>query len=273
MAKPSTPKSLLPSSPPPSQHPLKLVTWNVNGLRSVLDKTLPDFIQTHQPDVLCLQETKVQPETICDHLCFQGYQPYFYPAEQKGYSGTAIFTKVAPQRVSRGIGHPEHDQEGRVLTAEFPGFTIVNVYTPNSQRELARLDYRLQWDTLFREYLGACAAQQPVLFCGDLNVAHQEIDLANPKSNRRNAGFTDEERQGLTATLESGFVDAFRHFHPDRTGAYSWWTYRMNARAKNVGWRLDYWCCSPSLLPRVRRVEILAEIGGSDHCPVLLELV
>ncbi len=251
---------------------LHLVTWNVNGLRSVLDKSLPEFLETHQPDILCLQETKVQPETVSDHLCFAGYQAHYYPAEQKGYSGTAIFTKSPAQAVRKGIGLPEHDAEGRVLTAEFADFSVVNVYTPNSQRELARLDYRLAWDAAFREYLNQCAAKKPVLFCGDLNVAHQEIDLANPKSNRRNAGFTDEERNSLTATLEAGFVDTFRHMHPEARGAYTWWTYRMNARAKNVGWRLDYWCCSPQLLPRVKEVRILAEVTGSDHCPVSLWL-
>jgi exodeoxyribonuclease III len=260
---------------PKNSRSLKLVTWNVNGLRSVLDKTLPAFIEEYQPDVLCLQETKVQPDTVSDQLCFGPYDLHFYPAETKGYSGTAIFVRkgtVPLQSVSQGIGLPEHDTEGRVLTAVFPGFTVVNVYTPNSQRELARLDYRLQWDNAFRQYLLSQAAKQPVLFCGDLNVAHQEIDLANPKSNRRNAGFTDEERQSLTQTLAVGFTDIFRHRNPTLTAAYTWWTYRMNARAKNVGWRLDYWCGSPQLLEKVQDIQILSHIHGSDHCPVLLEL-
>lgn len=251
---------------------LKLITWNVNGLRSVLDKGLPEFIEQHQPDILCLQETKVQPETVSDHLCFAGYHAHFYPAEQKGYSGTAILTKTAPKAVTRGIAMPAHDTEGRVITAEYEGFTVITVYTPNSQRELARLAYRMEWDEAFRQHLQRCTVKQPVLFCGDLNVAHAEIDLANPKSNRRNAGFTEEERESLTKTLNAGFVDVFRQKNPDKKAAYTWWTYRMNARQKNIGWRLDYWCCSPNLLANVMNIEILDQVHGSDHCPVLLEM-
>jgi len=249
---------------------MKLVTWNVNGLRACMDKGFADFVAETDPDVICLQETKVLPEQIdLGHLSH--YQVFFNPAEKKGYSGTMILSKVAPRAVVNGIGHPEHDQEGRVQTAEYAEVFVVNVYTPNSQRELLRLDYRQRWDVAFRKHLQALAQRKPVLFCGDLNVSHQEIDLANPRSNRMNAGFSDEERAGFSSLLEAGFVDVFREFDP-APGRYTWWTYRGDARAKNVGWRLDYWGASTAVRPHLMSCVIRPEILGSDHCPVVLEV-
>ena len=248
---------------------MKLVTWNVNGLRASMDKGFADLVRTRQPDILCLQETKVLPEQI-DLSAFSDYQIFFNPAEKKGYSGTMILTKVPPLSVTTGMNLPEHDREGRVQTAEFADLFLVNCYTPNSQRELARLAYRQRWDAHFRDYLLALATKKPVLFCGDLNVAHQEIDLANPRSNRFNPGFSDEERAGFTTLLEAGFLDIFRTFDP-APERYTWWSYRSDARARNIGWRIDYWASSPSLQPHLKDCHILPHILGSDHCPVWLE--
>ena len=248
---------------------MKLVTWNVNGLRASMDKGFADLVHSRQPDILCLQETKVLPEQI-DLSPFSDYQIFFNPAEKKGYSGTMLLTKVPPLSVTTGIGTPEHDQEGRVQTAEFSHLFLVNCYTPNSQRELARLPYRQQWDAHFRQYLLHLASKKPVLFCGDLNVSHQEIDLANPRSNRFNPGFSQEERDGFSSLLDAGFLDVFRAFDPS-PGRYTWWTYRGDARAKNIGWRLDYWGATPSLRPHLTDCHILPHILGSDHCPVWLE--
>ncbi|GAA5482244.1 exodeoxyribonuclease III [Haloferula sargassicola] len=252
---------------------MKLVSWNVNGIRSCLGKTLPDFISSHQPDLLCLQETKARPEQVELPLEFAGYHAHWNAAVKPGYSGVAVFSRREPIRVTQGMGLDEHDREGRVLTLEFDDFQLVNVYTPNAQNELRRLPYRMEWDIAFRGYLKSLEAQgKPVIFCGDLNVAHQEIDLARPKANRFSAGFSDEERAGFSALLEAGFTDTFRHFHPDRTEAYSWWSFRGGARGRNVGWRIDYFGVSEALKPRLKNAAILPEITGSDHCPVTLEL-
>ena len=248
---------------------MKLVTWNVNGLRAAMDKGFRDFVAEVQPDILCLQETKVLPEQI-DLTHLDGYVAAFNPAEKKGYSGTLVLTKVKPKGIQPGLGIAEHDREGRVQTVEFEGCYVVNCYTPNSQRELARLPYRQQWDVIFREHLAGLATKKPVLFCGDLNVSHKEIDLANPRSNRMNAGFTDQEREGFSKLLEAGFVDVFREFDPS-PGRYTWWTYRGDARERNIGWRLDYWGASTALRPHLVNCTILPHIMGSDHCPVLLE--
>ncbi len=249
---------------------MKLVTWNVNGLRACMDKGFADFVAEVDPDVICLQETKVLPEQI--DLChLPHYDIHFNPAEKKGYSGTMVLSKIKPISVEIGIGAMEHDQEGRVQTVEYADHFVVNVYTPNSQRELLRLSYRQRWDAAFRQHLVTLAQRKPVLFCGDLNVSHQEIDLANPRSNRMNAGFTDEERAGFTALLEAGFVDAFREFDKS-PGRYTWWTYRGDARAKNVGWRLDYWGVSSLLKPKLKACHLRPDVLGSDHCPVILEL-
>jgi exodeoxyribonuclease III len=249
---------------------MKLVTWNVNGLRACMDKGFADFVAELDPDVICLQETKVLPEQIdLGHLAH--YAIFQNPAEKKGYSGTMVLSKIPPRHVQHGIGQPEHDQEGRVQTVEYADVFVVNVYTPNSQRELLRLEYRQRWDIAFRQHVQALAKRKPVLFCGDFNVAHHEIDLANPRSNRRNAGFTDEERAGFTELLAAGFVDTFRVFDSS-PAKYTWWTYRGDARAKNVGWRLDYWGASASLAPHLKGCVIRPEVMGSDHCPVVLEL-
>jgi exodeoxyribonuclease-3 len=249
---------------------MKLVTWNVNGLRACMDKGFADFVAEVDPDVICLQETKVLPEQIdLSHL--PHYDIHFNPAEKKGYSGTMVLSKIKPISVEIGIGAMEHDQEGRVQTVEYADAYVVNVYTPNSQRELLRLDYRQRWDAAFRQHLVTLAKRKPVLFCGDLNVSHKEIDLANPRSNRMNAGFTDEERAGFTSLLEAGFVDVFRMFDPS-PGRYTWWTYRGDARAKNVGWRLDYWGASVGMSPHLQSCTIRPDVLGSDHCPVILEL-
>ena len=249
---------------------MKLVSWNVNGLRACMSKGFPEFLRAADPDILCLQETKMQREQA--DFTLEGYEEYWNSAEKKGYSGTAVFTKERPLSVSYGIGLPEHDSEGRVITAEYPEFYLVNVYTPNSQQELARLSYRMEWEDAFRGYLKALDAKKPVVVCGDMNVAHEEIDLKNPKTNRKNAGFTDEERQKMTELLASGFTDTFRMLYPDLEGVYSWWSYRFRAREKNAGWRIDYFLVSDRLKDRVADSRIDTGVFGSDHCPVELIL-
>lgn len=249
---------------------MKLLSWNVNGLRAVLRKNFLEYLETEKPDMLCLQETKCRPEDV-DQLWPQGYETHWNSAEKKGYSGTAIFTRQRPLSIHRGIGKPEHDSEGRVLTLEFEDFHLVNVYVPNSQRELTRLPYRMRWDKDFLSYLKSLEKTKPVVFCGDLNVAHQEIDLANPKSNMKNHGFTPEERAGFTRTIEAGFVDTFREFETGG-GHYTWWSQMNNARARNIGWRLDYFLVSKSLRPHLKKAFIQPHVTGSDHCPVGIEL-
>ena len=245
---------------------MKFISWNVNGLRACVGKGFLDFFKEANADIFCLQETKLQAGQI--DLELPGYHQYWNYAEKKGYSGTAIFAKEEALRVTCGIGMEEHDHEGRVLTLEYPDFYFVTVYTPNSQNELARLDYRMKWEDDFLSYLKKLEETKPVIFCGDLNVAHKEIDLKNPKSNRKNAGFTDEERGKFTALVEAGFIDTFRHFYPDLEGVYSWWSYRFSARAKNAGWRIDYFLTSASLKDRLEDAMIYSEVMGSDHCPV-----
>ena len=248
---------------------MKLISWNVNGYRACLTKGFSDFVQSEQPDIICLQETKMQPEQAGSEP--EGYEKFFYSAQKKGYSGTALFSKVCPLSVNYGIGDEKHDTEGRVITAEFENFYLVNVYTPNSQRELARLDYRMEWEDAFRKYVEELDKIKPVVICGDLNVAHKEIDLKNPKTNLRNAGFTEEERSKLTELLNAGFIDSFRYFYPDKTGVYSWWSYRFKARENNAGWRIDYFLVSEKLRDKIQSADILTNVLGSDHCPVLLE--
>lgn len=249
---------------------MKLISWNVNGLRACLNKGFMDFFQQEQADIFCLQETKLQEEQIPFQL--EGYHAYWNFAQKKGYSGTAVFAKKEPLSVSYGIGQEEHDQEGRVITLEFDTFYLVTVYTPNSQRDLARLDYRMIWEAEFLGYLKNLEKSKPVILCGDLNVAHTEIDLKNPKTNRKNAGFTDEERAKFSELLKNGFIDTFRHFNPDKKEAYTWWSYMFNARANNAGWRIDYFCVSESLKNELRDAMIYDQIMGSDHCPVGLEI-
>ena len=249
---------------------MKLISWNVNGIRACVQKGFLDFFKEVDADIFCIQESKMQAGQL--DLELEGYHQYWNYAEKKGYSGTAIFTKKEPLSVQYGIGIEEHDHEGRVITLEFDDFYMVTVYTPNSQDELKRLEYRMRWETDFLAYLKKLEETKPVIFCGDLNVAHKEIDLKNPKTNRRNPGFTDEERGKFTEVLESGFVDTFRHFYPDMENIYSWWSYRFSARAKNTGWRIDYFCVSESLKDRLEDAKILTEILGSDHCPVELDL-
>ena len=249
---------------------MKLISWNVNGLRACAGKNFMEDFQKLDADIFCLQETKLQEGQISLEL--PGYHQYWNYAEKKGYSGTAIFTKQEPLSVSYGIGIEEHDHEGRVITLEYPDFYMITVYTPNSQDGLARLDYRMKWEDNFLAYIQSLDAKKPVIYCGDLNVAHQEIDLKNPKTNRKNAGFTDEERAKMTHVLESGFVDTFRYFYPDATGIYSWWSYRFKAREKNAGWRIDYFIVSERLKDRLADAKIHTEIYGSDHCPVELLL-
>jgi exodeoxyribonuclease-3 len=252
---------------------MKLVSWNVNGIRATLGKGLPEFVAAERPEILCLQETKAREDQVALPLEFAGYRSYWNSAEKPGYSGVAVFTREEPLAVKHGMGLSDHDREGRVLTLEYADFHLVNVYTPNAQDELRRLPYRMEWDEAFRQYLvGLEASGKPVVFCGDLNVAHQEIDLARPRENRRSAGFSDEERAGFTRLLESGFHDTFRHFHPDRAGAYSWWSFRGGARTRNVGWRIDYFGVSTGLLGRTKEAAILSGVTGSDHCPVTLTL-
>lgn len=249
---------------------MKLVSWNVNGYRAVLNKGFKEFFDSIDADIFCLQETKMQ-EGQAD-MNFEGYNVYLNCAEKKGYSGTAIFSKKKPVSVNYGIGIKEHDLEGRVITLEFEKFYMVNVYTPNSKRGLERLDYRMIWEDEFRNYLKKLEKNKPVIVCGDMNVAHEEIDLKNPKTNHHNAGFTDEERQKMTCLLNSGFIDTFRYLYPDKTDAYSWWSYMGHAREKNVGWRIDYFLVSDSLKNKIEEAEILDQVLGSDHCPVTLKI-
>ena len=246
----------------------KLISWNVNGIRACVGKGFLEYMKQADADIFCIQESKLQAGQI--ELDLEGYHQYWNYAVKKGYSGTAMFTKEEPISVSYGLGIEEHDQDGRVITAEFPDYYVVTCYTPNSQNELARLPYRMEWEDAFLSYLKKLEETKPVIFCGDLNVAHQEIDLKNPKTNRKNAGFTDEERGKFTRLLESGFIDTFRYFYPERTEIYSWWSYRFSARAKNAGWRIDYFCVSESLKDRLVSADIHTEIEGSDHCPVEL---
>lgn len=249
---------------------MKLISWNVNGLRACMNKGFQDFLSVSEADIFCVQETKMQKDQA--EFDFPGYEEYWNSAEKKGYSGTAIFTKIKPLSVSYDMGIAEHDQEGRIITAEFDGFYLVNVYTPNSQRELARLDYRMQWEDAFRAYVKQLDEKKPVIICGDLNVAHKEIDLKNFKTNRKNAGFTDEERTKMTELLEAGFIDSFRHLYPDKDGVYTWWSYMFKAREKNAGWRIDYFVVSNRLADRISDSLIYTDIMGSDHCPVGLIL-
>jgi len=249
---------------------MKFVSWNVNGLRACLNKGFLDFCAFADADFICLQETKMRPEQA--EFDLPGYHRFWHSADKAGYSGTAIFTKHEPLHVTYDFGDDQHRHEGRIITAEYPDFYLVCCYTPNSQDELKRLDYRMVWETDIRDYLMELDAEKPVIYCGDLNVAHQEIDIKNPKANRRSAGFTDEERAKMTALLESGFTDTFRHLHPDDTGRYSWWSYRFNARKNNAGWRIDYFLVSDRLKERIRTADIWSEVMGSDHCPVVLEL-
>ena len=249
---------------------MKFVSWNVNGLRACVGKNFMEDFARLDADFFCLQETNLQAGQI--DLDLPGYHQYWKYAEKKGYSGTAIFAKEPACSVSYGIGIPEHDNEGRVITLEYDGFFLVTCYTPNSQRELTRLAYRMEWENAFLQYLKNLDEQKPVILCGDLNVAHQPIDLKNPSSNRHNAGFTDEERNAFTRLLENGFTDSFRHLYPDVTGAYSWWSYMFNARAKNAGWRIDYFVVSSRLADQIHEAAIHADVMGSDHCPVELQL-
>lgn len=247
---------------------MKFISWNVNGLRACMQKGFMDFFNEIDADIFCLQETKMQQGQL--ELDLPGYHQYWNSAEKKGYSGTAMFTKKEPIEVTYGIGVEEHDHEGRVITAEFEDYYVVTVYTPNSQRELTRLDYRMKWEEAFLAYLNGLKGKKPVIFCGDLNVAHQEIDLKNPKTNHHNAGFTDEERNCFTKVLENGYIDTFRHFYPDVTGVYSWWSYMFQSRLKNAGWRIDYFVVSDDLKEQLVDAKIHTQIMGSDHCPVEL---
>ena len=249
---------------------MKFISWNVNGLRAVVGKGFAEAFASLDADFFCLQETKMQAGQL--DLSFDGYRSYWNYADKKGYSGTAIFSRHEPLSVTYGMGIDEHDHEGRVITLEMPEFYLVTCYTPNSQDELRRLDYRMQWEDAFRAYLLSLDAKKPVIVCGDLNVAHQEIDLKNPKTNRRNAGFTDEERAKMTTLLDAGFTDTFRHFYPDKTDIYSWWSYRFRAREKNAGWRIDYFLTSKRLDDKLVSAAIHTEVFGSDHCPVEVEI-
>ena len=247
---------------------MKLISWNVNGLRAAVTKGFMESFNELDADIFCLQETKLQPDQISLEL--PGYEQYWNSAVKKGYSGTAVFTRIKPLSVTNGIGIEEHDQEGRVITAEYENFYLVCCYTPNSQRELARLEYRMSWEDAFRNYLLELDKKKPVILCGDLNVAHQEIDLKNPKTNRKNAGFSDEERAKMTELLESGFTDTFRHLYPDAIEEYSWWSYMGKARERNTGWRIDYFITSKRLDDKIQEAKIHQQIFGSDHCPVEL---
>ena len=247
---------------------MKLISWNVNGLRAIYKKDFEEIFKEFDADMFCIQETKMQEGQL--DIDFEGYEKYFNYAERKGYSGTAIFTKIKPQKITYGIGKDGYDNEGRVITLEFEEFYLVNCYTPNSGRELARLDYREHWEDEFRKYLNKIDKTKPVILCGDLNVAHKEIDLKNPKTNRKNAGFTDEERNKMTKLLDSGFTDTFRKLYPDKENAYTWWSYMANARAKNVGWRIDYFCSSKRFDERLVSAGIHPDVMGSDHCPIEL---
>ena len=249
---------------------MKFISWNVNGLRAVITKGFKDIFDSLDADIFCLQETKLQEGQI--DFSPEGYHCYWNYAEKKGYSGTAIFTKREPLSATLGMGIEEHDKEGRLITLEFEDFYFITVYVPNSQDELRRLEYRMKWEDDFLNYINKLQEKKPVIYCGDLNVAHKEIDLKNPKTNRKNAGFTDEERGKFSNVLEAGYIDTFRHFYPDLEGAYSWWSYRFQARAKNAGWRIDYFVTSASLAPRLKGARIHSDIFGSDHCPVELEI-
>lgn len=249
---------------------MKFISWNVNGIRACVGKGFLEFFKEVDADIFCIQESKMQAGQL--DLDLPRYYQYWNYAEKKGYSGTAIFTKKEPMSVVNGIGVEEHDKEGRVITLEFEDYYMVTVYTPNSQNELARLDYRMTWEDAFLAYLKKLEENKPVVVCGDMNVAHKEIDLKNPKTNRKNAGFTDEEREKFTVLLENGFVDTFRHFYPDQEGVYSWWSYRFQARTKNAGWRIDYFLVSGSLKDKLQDAKILTEVMGSDHCPVELDI-
>ena len=253
---------------------MKLISWNVNGLRAIVNKGFKEFFKEIDADIFCIQETKMQEAQLDENILeiFEGYNAYWNSAEKKGYSGTAIFTKQKPLNVTYGIGKEEHDKEGRVITLEFEKFYIVNIYTPNSKRELERLDYRQLWEDEIRAYLLKLKENKPVVMCGDLNVAHTEIDLKNPKTNRKNAGFTDEERAKMTELLNAGFVDTFRYKYPEVEGKYSWWSYMFHAREKNAGWRIDYFIVSENLKDKIEDAKILDDIYGSDHCPVELDL-
>ena len=253
---------------------MKLISWNVNGLRAVVNKGFKEFFKEIDADIFCIQETKMQEAQLDENILeiFEGYNAYWNSAEKKGYSGTAIFTKQKPLNVTYGIGKEEHDKEGRVITLEFEKFYIVNIYTPNSKRDLERLDYRQLWEDEIRAYLLKLKENKPVVMCGDLNVAHTEIDLKNPKTNRKNAGFTDEERAKMTELLNAGFVDTFRYKYPEVEGKYSWWSYMFHAREKNAGWRIDYFIVSENLKDKIEDAKILDDIYGSDHCPVELDL-
>lgn len=249
---------------------MKFISWNVNGLRACMGKDFEGYFKSVDADIFCVQETKLQEGQI--DFAPDGYFCYWNYAEKKGYSGTALFTKTEPLSVTYGIGIDEHDKEGRVITAEFDVFYFITCYTPNAQNELKRLDYRMQWETDFLAYLKKLEETKPVILCGDLNVAHKEIDLKNPKTNRKNAGFTDEEREKMSTLLDSGFTDTFRHFYPDRTDIYSWWSYRFSAREKNAGWRIDYFIVSDALKDRLTGADIHTDVFGSDHCPVELTM-
>ena len=249
---------------------MKLISWNVNGLRACMNKGFQDFLAKSEADIFCVQETKMQRGQA--EFDFSGYEEYWNSAIKKGYAGTAIFTKIKPLSVSYDMGIEEHDQEGRIITAEFTDFYLANVYTPNSQRELARLDYRMQWEDAFRSYVKMLDTKKPVIICGDLNVAHKEIDLKNHKTNHRNAGFTDEERAKMTELLDEGFLDSFRYLYPDKEGIYTWWSYMFKAREKNAGWRIDYFVVSKRLAEKIADSLIYTDVMGSDHCPVGLIL-
>ncbi len=253
---------------------MKLISWNVNGLRAVINKGFENFFNEIDADIFCIQETKMQKDQIDDNMkrIFEGYYSYWNSAIKKGYSGTAVFSKTEPINVTYGIGIEEHDKEGRVITLEYEDFYLVNCYTPNSKRELERLEYRMIWENEFRNYLTSLNKIKPVILCGDLNVAHEEIDLKNPKTNRRNAGFTDEEREKMTELLKSGFTDSFRYLYPNKTECYSWWSYMGHAREKNVGWRIDYFIISKTIEEKVKDSYIYSNVMGSDHCPVGIEL-
>ena len=247
-----------------------MISWNVNGLRACMNKGFMEFFNAVDADVFCIQESKMHKDQA--EFDFSGYYEYWNSAEKKGYSGVTIFSKQEPLSVGYDMGIAHHDKEGRIITAEYSDFYLVNVYTPNSKRELERLEYRMEWEDDFRAFLKALESKKPIIVCGDLNVAHKEIDLKNPKTNRRNAGFTDEERDKMSVLLDSGFIDTYRHFYPDKEGAYTWWSYMGKARANNTGWRIDYFLCSKILDSRLKSASIYPEILGSDHCPVGLEI-
>ena len=250
---------------------MKLISWNVNGIRACLNKGFDEFFKSTDADIFCIQETKCRPEQV-EWLEYEGYMSYWNSAEKKGYSGTAVFTKIKPIAVTYGIGVEEHDHEGRVITMEYEDFYLVNVYTPNSKRELERLDYRQVWEDAMREYLLKLDKKKPVIMCGDLNVAHNEIDLANPKTNTQNAGFTIEERTKMTELLDAGFTDSYRYLYPEKEGKYTWWSYMRKSREKNIGWRIDYFIVSDRIKDKIKEASIYDDVLGSDHCPIGLEI-